>query len=776
MNTTLRILHLEDNPKDAELIHMRLTKDGMACTIVLVAKRNEFVEALEQQTFDVILSDYTVPGFDGLDALTIAHHTYPHIPFIFVSGTIGEESAVVTMQCGATDYVLKGRLSRLRPAIQRALREAEERVQRLEAEKARTRNQLRLQAVLDSALDAVIGMDSDGLITDWNRRAEHIFGWPESHAIGKPFVELIIPPHVGEAHLHGLRHFLQTGQETGLNQRIETTALRRDGTEFPVELAISVIQIEGTYRFTAFIADITDRKRTEATILEQAALLDIAHDAILVVDLEDTVVYWNKGAERLYGWTAAEAQGTRLSTLLYKEAPLLKDITDQLLEKGEWRGELEQVARPGNVITVASRWTVVRDSSGNAKSILVVNSDITERKSLEKRFLRAQRLENLGTLAGGIAHDLNNVLAPILMGVQLLSGSLSGDKEQKWIDAIQLSVKRGASLVRQILSFARGVEAERTLIDVRGLLAEIETIAQETFPRSIQLQSLVPGELWPVSGDFTQLYQVMLNLCVNARDAMPHGGGLTIKAENVTLDHQYAHMQADAQPGPYVLLSVSDTGTGMPAGVLEKIFDPFFTTKEVGTGTGLGLSTAFGIVKSHGGFLNVYSEVGKGTEFRVYLPAQGTPAIDTGSDEHHPLPVGQGEVVLLIDDEAAILEMTKATLETHEYKVLAASDGTEAVALYARHQKEIDVVITDMMMPYLNGSNTIRALQRLNPAVKILVVSGLMGNEQVAEAAGSHEIAFLQKPYTAESLLTTLHQVIGSNEKALTRRHHETHE
>lgn len=769
MTTTLRVLHLEDSPKDAELIQMRLTKEGIACTVLLVSTRNDFVNALAQQVFDVILSDYNVPGFDGLDALTVAHETYPHIPFIFVSGTIGEESAIVTMRCGATDYVLKNRLSRLGPAVQRAVREARERADHQRAEEARARNELRLQTVLDSALDAVIGMDSDGLITDWNRRAESIFGWTEVEALDKPLAELIVPARHREAHPYGFRGFLRGGQETVLNRRVETTALRRDGSEFPVELATSIIEIDGRLRFNAFIADITDRKRTEETIREQARLLDVAHDAILVVNLEDTVLYWNEGAQRLYGWTAPEARGRRLSTLFYKEPPArLKQAADDLLKNGEWRGELEQVTRNGNAITVESHWTLVPESNGTAKSILVVNSDITERKSLEKQFLRAQRLENLGTLAGGIAHDLNNVLAPLLMGVQLLSTSVTGDKEQKWIDAMQLSIKRGASLVKQILSFARGVEGERRLMDVRGLMGEIETIAKETFPRSIQLRTQVSSGLWPVSGDFTQLYQVLLNLCVNARDAMPHGGSLTLKAENVTLEEQYAHRQDHAGPGAYVLLSVSDTGTGMPANIIEKIFDPFFTTKEVGTGTGLGLSTAMGIVKSHGGFLDVYSDVGKGTEFRVYLPAQEVPVVANGIEPQRELPLGHGEVVLLVDDEAAILEMTKATLESHEYRVLAAGDGTEAIALYAQHQQEIDVVITDMMMPYLSGSNTIRALQKLNPSVKILVVSGLMGNEQVAEVVDAQKIAFLQKPYTAEGLLTTLQQVIKPNQEALT--------
>jgi CheY-like chemotaxis protein len=315
-------------------------------------------------------------------------------------------------------------------------------------------------------------------------------------------------------------------------------------------------------------------------------------------------------------------------------------------------------------------------------------------------------------------------------------------------------------MVKQILSFARNTEGERTPLHLRTVVSEVEKLAKDTFPRSIQIVATIPNDVWTIVGESTQLYQVLLNLCVNARDAMPKGGTLTIQAANKMVDEHYAHMQIEAKPGPYVVLSVVDSGTGIPAHVIDKIFDPFFTTKEIGQGTGLGLSTVIGIVKSHGGFVNVYSEVGKGTEFKVYLPANQADSTTARPTELASLPRGQGELLLIVDDERTILDVTKLTLETYGYRVLTASDGTEAVAQYAQHHGDISAVVTDMMMPYMDGAATIRALQKLNPAVKVIAASGLMGNDKVAEVAGSTPVTFLQKPYTAGTLLTTLHAML----------------
>jgi PAS domain S-box-containing protein len=504
-----------------------------------------------------------------------------------------------------------------------------------------------------------------------------------------------------------------------------------------------------------------ERKWAEQKLQEQAALLDIATDAIFVQALNNQILFWNKGAEHLYDQTAESALGKNISELLYKDAlPQLKDLYHEVVQNGKWQGELHQVTTSGKKIIVNSRWTLVRDEQEKPKAILVVNTDITQKKQLEAQFLRAQRLESIGTLASGIAHDLNNILTPILASAQLLQLQLpnANKQHQQYLKTVETNAKRGAALVKQVLSFARGVEGKRTILQVRHLLLEIKQIIQQTFPKSIEVDTAIPQDLWLVSADATQLHQVLMNLCVNARDAMLDGGTLSLFAENIFIDETYARMNLDAKVGPFIGITVSDTGTGIPPEIVERIFEPFFTTKELGKGTGLGLSTVMGILKSHGGYVSVYSEVGKGTQFKVFLPA--VEATETPPVEELEALTGQGELMLVVDDEAPIREITKATLEAYNYRVLTANEGIEAISLYAQHKDEISVVLTDMMMPSMNGQVAIRILQRINPQVKIIALSGLASNDKVALAAGVGVKAFLSKPYTARELLNTINDVL----------------
>ncbi len=511
--------------------------------------------------------------------------------------------------------------------------------------------------------------------------------------------------------------------------------------------------------------EIQERKQAEQKIHEQAALLDISTDAILVRDLDHHILFWNEGAKHLYGWNAEEVVGKKADELLYRQKALsqLQNNRQSLAEKGEWQGELHQITKDGKDIIVASRWTVMRDENGQPKSILTVNTDITEKKQLEAQFLRAQRLESLGTLASGIAHDLNNALTPILMTIQLLERKLQDEQSQHWLSIMETNAKRGADLVKQVLAFARGVEGKRTTLQVRHLITEIEKIAKQTFSRSIEIHTNVPTQnLWTISGDATQLHQILMNLCVNARDAMPEGGILEIMASNLWIDENYARMNIEAKVGPYVVITVSDTGTGMPPEVVDRIFEPFFTTKELGKGTGLGLSTVLGIIKSHGGFVQIYSEVGKGTQFKVYLPVTRTSEIDSTAIAQHEFPLGHGELLLVVDDEDSIREMTRTSLETYGYKVLVASDGIEAIALYTKHQKEISVVLIDMMMPCMDGPTTIQVLRKINPQVKIIGLSGLMSNDKITRILGDSVKTFLPKPFTSNELLQNLQVVLST--------------
>ncbi len=495
---------------------------------------------------------------------------------------------------------------------------------------------------------------------------------------------------------------------------------------------------------------------------EQAAMLDHAHDAIIVRDIHTRrITFWNQGAERLYGWTAAEAVGKNIGELIFAERSAPDTVTRELLRAGEWRGEGHHVTKDGRELLVSSHITLVHNPHGVPKSALVINIDITEQKKMEQQFLRAQRMESIGTLAGGIAHDLNNVLAPIMMSIDLLKMTSRDERTGNILATIETSTRRGADMVQQILSFARGVEGQRAMIDPLEIIPDMQHLVQDTFPKNILFRADLPTSLPMFLGDHTQVHQVLLNLCVNARDAMADGGTLTVSADTLTVDENYAAMHPDAMPGTYVRIKVTDTGTGIPQEVVDKIFDPFFTTKELGKGTGLGLSTVLAIIKSHGGFLSVQSKPGHGTTFIVCFPANMSPdcVVPVVTEEIHPR--GQGELILVVDDEAAVRAITQQTLEAYGYRVLVAADGVEAISLYTRHQTSVAAVLTDMMMPVMDGPATIRTLQHMKSTVKIIATSGLASGADSAKAIGVKH--FLPKPYSAQTILMALNEVLNSS-------------
>jgi two-component system cell cycle sensor histidine kinase/response regulator CckA len=633
----LRFLHLEDNIPDAELIHETLTQEWPHCQINRVESRDSFVAALHRQPLDLILSDFTIPGFNGLSALALAGQHCPETPFIFLSGTIGEDTAVEALKNGATDYVIKDRMTRLVPVIRRAL---------------------------------------------------------------------------------------QTAHETRVH------------------------------------------KNTLQKLREQAELLDKARDGICVTDIEGRVTYVNRSAEHLFGWTITDAQGQSLPQLLSSLgcAPQAAAARQTLKSADSWTGELRLPSNNGDQVRVESRWTVVRDVEGRAQSILIINTDITERDKLEKQFLRAQRLESIGTLAGGIAHDLNNALTPILIAVDMLRHEISDQHLVRLLNVVDTSAHHGANLIRQVLTFSRGAgtEGERVPVQPRLIIRDVVQLIRETLPRAIAIKLDDASDLQMVKGNATQLGQVVMNLCVNARDAMPNGGKLSISARNVVLDEPTAGANPDAHPGPYVLIAITDTGEGISPNILDRIFDPFFTTKEPGRGTGLGLATSLGIVKSHGGFLQVNSTVGRGTEFRVFLPAVSEAAEEV---EKKPadasIPRGRGETILVIDDESGVREIIGATLEAFGYRAILAEDGLTGVELYRRHRSEIKVVLTDMMMPNMQGTQVIAALHSISPDLPIIVMSGLLEAKNAGFTPQPGRAHLLQKPMGSEELLMAVHSMLN---------------
>ena len=635
--------------------------------------------------------------------------------------------------------------------------------ERKRAGKERQRAARLMQLLLESAGEGIYGIDTEGRCTFINRTGARMLGYQPEELLGRNMHAL--------AHHHRADGSIYPTEECpifhafqkGVHCWVDTDVFWRvDGSSFPVEYNSSPIVENGTTTGAVVtVSDITERKRAEEQIAEQAALLDKARDAILVCDINGKILFWNKGAELVYGWTREEALGRNATELYYSNAKEFEEANALTISRGEWQGEVQHLTKKGRELAIEARWNLIRDNEGRPKSILAINTDITERKKIEAQFMRAQRMESIGTLAGGVAHDLNNILAPIMMAIQLLKEMSDDPGARKILETLDVSAQRGADIVRQVLSFARGLEGQRVEIQPQHALKDLGTIIKDTFPKNIRFHFCIADDVWSIVGDPTQVHQILLNLCVNARDAMPNGGDLTISVENCVLDEQYAAMNLQGKPGRYVNISVTDSGTGMTPEVFDKIFEPFFTTKSIDKGTGLGLSTVMAIVKSHDGLINVHSEPSKGTTFRIYLPAVQLSA--KARQEHiqeTSLPRGDGETVLLIEDETSILTITSQTLQAFGYRVLTATDGAEALAIYAQKKDEIAVVLTDMTMPILDGLATIRALLRINPQIKIVASSGLNAKGRLIEATGGSVKHLLTKPYTAGTLLKTLRTIL----------------
>ncbi|TBN57140.1 PAS domain S-box protein [Glaciihabitans arcticus] len=608
----------------------------------------------------------------------------------------------------------------------------------------------RLSTALNGITDGVYFFDHDWNFTWVNPPGERIAQLSEKELLGNSVWDLF-PEMNGSEFGIAYRKAVAERVTVTVRDRFVSLDAWLEATVYPVDDGLAV-----------YVRDVTDEEITRRHILEsekrlvsQAALLDVARDAILVRGMDHSVQYWNRAAEEIYGWTAAEVLGKSIRGVLYTDTAAFDAATAHTIEHGHWSGELEQIRRSGATLVADCRWSLVRDASGAPESIFAVNSDITERKRDDAIRQRDQRMESLGTLSGGIAHDLNNILAPMLMSVQMLAREETDPDRTAILGIIEASVKRGAAMIRQVLSFARGVEGQKVSIDVLRIVDDVGSFAREVMPRNITVVTETPPELDAVTGDPTQLLQVLVNLATNARDAMLRGGILTIAAQNaVDPDTAAAH----------VVITVQDSGTGIDPDTLARIFEPFFTTKAVGDGTGLGLATSAAIVESHGGRLEVESVPGEGSVFRISLPSAGSAASEGVAGDSRAEPVelkrGAGQLVLVVDDEAAIRHLTRQTLEEFGYTSAVASSGEQALDFIRSRGGAVALVLTDVTMPVMDGPALVERLGEEFPRIPVVMSSGNAG----IDITGSIPLgAFLSKPFTTVQLLTALATALEGN-------------
>ncbi|WP_159460240.1 response regulator [Tistlia consotensis] len=647
MAKPLRVLLVEDSPDDAELILRELRRGGLAPSHRTVAAAEAFLGALESQEWDLILCDYTMTGFSGAQALALLRSRGLDIPFIFVSGTIGEETAVAAMRAGAQDYVVKDNLKRLVPAIERELRDSAMRQGRLRAEAERQAAETRFREILAMAPDAVVAVDEEQRITLFNRAAEAVFGYSVEEVSGQ-FLDLLLPSGMVAEHRRHLAAFAERPETVRrMSERSEVTGRRKSGEEFPAEASIS-----------------------------------------------------------------------------------------KLIEDGR-------------------------------TTFLAVIRDVSERKALQEQLRQVQKMEAVGQLTGGLAHDFNNLLTIVIGNLDQLCEELDGQlRARKLADQALGASLRGANLTRQLLAFSRRQPLETRVFDLNRLVSDTIALLRRTLGEPVEVETRLAAELWPALADPTQLEAALANLAINARDAMPDGGRLIVETANKPLDAHYAACNLEVAPGDYVVLAVSDSGTGIPPEVLDKVFEPFFTTKDPGKGTGLGLSMVYGFAKQSGGHVKIYSELGHGTTVRLYLPRASTQPKDEEAAAPHLRPVtkvARDATILVVEDDEEVRAVALRQLRALGYRVVEAADGKAGLQLLEQ-QAEVDLLFTDVVMRGgMSGPELAREARRRWPSLKVLFTSGYT---EAALAGGSSIEGLgnlLSKPYRRDELARKVAEALDGN-------------
>jgi two-component system, cell cycle sensor histidine kinase and response regulator CckA len=631
------------------------------------------------------------------------------------------------------------------------------------AEKQLVQMEARYRGLLEAAPDAMVVVNQAGEIVLLNLQAEKQFGYRRDELVGQK-MKNIVPKGFAERLIADARRSVEDALAQQIGMGIELNGRRKNGSEFPIEIMLSPLDGVDGILVTAAIRDITERKRREADLSRLAAVVESSDDAIIGKTLNGIITNWNAGAQQIYGYSAEEIVGKSMSILFSPDRATEVMETLEKVRRGERvkKSDDIRVRKDGKEVHVAFSHAPIRNANGDVVGISTVARDVTESKQLEAMFRQAQKMEAVGQLAGGVAHDFNNLLGVILGYTGLMLDRLGPDDPQrKGITEIQKAGDRAALLTRQLLAFSRKQVLQPKVLDLNAVVAGTEELLQRLIGEDIELLVVLNPALGRIEADAGQLEQIIMNLAVNARDAMPPGGKLTIETANVEIDEEYAAQHPSTHTGPHVMLSVTDTGCGMDAKTKAHIFEPFFTTKEFGRGTGLGLSTVYGIVKQSGGSVWVYSEVGIGTTFKIYLPCVSS-VLEIAPPSDKPDKIERGsQTILIVEDEAALLEVTRQSLAAVGYTILAALGPAEAIRISESHPGPIHLMVTDVIMPRISGAQLASRLSVTRPEMKVLYVSGYTDDTIVRHGVLDPGLAFLQKPFSPKTLARKVGEVLA---------------
>jgi PAS domain S-box-containing protein len=783
VTTSLRLLHLEKYEGDAALALALLAEEGFSCQTTRVPTLDGFSIALEDGgPFDLILSDLS-SVVDGHGALALARNTQPGVPFIFLTGTGGAETVVEALKSGASDYVIKGRLSRLAPAVQRALAEARERAGKVagvvemvedvtkgkQAEEELRHSHELLRAVIAASPLATVLLDPEGRVIIWNAAAERIFGWREAEVLGHYLPSV---PESKRREFADLRSRVMGGEFLA---GVEIRRRNKNGSVVEVSLhAAPVFNAEGTVvAMMSVMADISERKRIEGELQESErrfrAAFEDAAIGMCLTGPDGRFLTVNRVFGAMLGYTPEELTALDLFQVTYPEDRLKSRRWIEGMLAGEplpTQMEKRFVTREGAVVWGMVSKNLLRDGSGAPLYFVNQIQDITERKHLGLQLLHAQKMEAVGTLAGGIAHDFNNLLTAIVGYGTLLEMRIDPqDPLAGHVGKILATADRAAALTQSLLAFSRKRTIEPHPVDLNRLVQEVGELLRRVLREDIELRTNLHDD--PVTGhaDSGQVEQILINLATNARDAMPTGGLLEVTTAMVDIDESFVAAHSYGVPGRYALLAVADNGRGMDEPTRKRIFEPFYTTKDVGKGSGLGLAIVYGIVKQHQGFINCYSEPDRGTIFRIYLPA-AEGAIESVPPALSAPPTGGAETILLAEDDPWVRSLTREVLERFGYTVIEAADGEEAVACLQQHGEKIDLALLDVIMPRRNGREALAAMREFRPGLPALFTSGYTADILQLPGLQSQEArtGFLSKPVAPAELLRAVRKLLDQAE------------